>query len=83
MLVHQQRTNHSAFNAGILTTFGKLSQQDIESLDGNSERLETLIAERYGSSREVARNKVERFRFELSNGLANHNQNRINKRGGS
>ncbi len=48
----------AAFNADVLTTFGKLSQQDIDKIDGNPERLVAELIEQYGWQADVARHRV-------------------------
>ena len=61
MLNHKRRRDKSAFDAGILTTFGKLDQQDINEVDGHAERLVALLIERYAWSSDVAQSRVESF----------------------
>lgn len=47
-------------------TFGKLTQQDIDAIDGQSERLVGKLIEQYGWNPEVAGSRVESFRACLS-----------------
>lgn len=42
--------------------WGKLTDDDIDQIEGDSERLEGKLQERYGMARDEARREVERFR---------------------
>lgn len=55
-----------AFNAAILTTFGKLDQQDIKMIDGNADLLLTHLVRRYEWTPHNAASKVKRFRADLT-----------------
>ena len=66
MLRQKAKRDHSAFNDAILTTFGKLDQQDIDDINGNVERLITHLAERYELTPDTARNRAERFLTNLT-----------------
>jgi len=66
MLGQKKRRERLAFNAAILTTFGKLYQQDIDSIDGDAERLHTHFIQRYEWSPDDAASRVESFRAVLS-----------------
>lgn len=54
-----------AFNASILKTFGKLSQRDINEIDGNRDRLIVELIAQYGWKEEVAQQRVELFSASL------------------
>ena len=48
MLDQKTKLATSVFSAGILTTFGRLSQGDIDDIDGHPERLVARLIEQYG-----------------------------------
>ncbi len=56
------------FNAGLLKTFGKLSQPDIYKIDGRRERLIAELVAQYGWDEDYARRKVKTFDLKLSVG---------------
>ena len=58
MLSQKTKLRKAAFNAQILCTFGKLSEQDIEKIDGQSPLLVSELVERYDWSEAFARTKV-------------------------
>jgi uncharacterized protein YjbJ (UPF0337 family) len=62
------REAKSNFNAGLLKTFGKLSEPDIARIDGRPERLIAELVEQYGWSEEFARQKTKAFELKLSIG---------------
>ncbi len=62
----KKRQKKLAFNARILTTFGKLDQLDIANINGCSQRLATQLMDRYGWSPTDAQIKAERFSSNLS-----------------
>jgi hypothetical protein len=66
MLGHKKRRAKLAFNEAILTTFGKLDQKDIQTIDGNSDRLLTHLVRRYEWTTNNAESKVRRFRADLT-----------------
>ena len=61
--------SNSAFNAKILTTFGKLNDQDILDVDGCAERLITQLMDRYGWGPAYAQTNVNRFCTKLSESI--------------
>ena len=46
---------------GVLRTFGKIDQDDLVRIDGNSERLVSRLVHRYDWQPDEARRKVEEF----------------------
>jgi hypothetical protein len=66
MLRQKAKRDHSAFNDAILTTFGKLDQQDIDDINGNIERLISHLAAQYELTPETARFRAERFLINLT-----------------
>lgn len=58
MLGQNRKLEKAAFARGILTTFGKLDECDIEKIDGRLERLISLLMQRYGWSDEFARKMI-------------------------
>ncbi len=66
MLGQKKRRERLAFNAEILRTFGKLDQQDIDNIEGSSERLRTHLIQRYKWSLDEAASRVASFRAVLS-----------------
>ncbi len=50
-----------AFKQGILSTFGKLDDFDIDKISGSPERLLTTLMDRYGWSPSYAKIQVETF----------------------
>ena len=67
MLGLKQKATKLAFNARILTNFGKLDQRDIVDINGCTERLLVQLMERYGWSFAFAQTKVDRFNSVDSN----------------
>jgi uncharacterized protein (DUF2132 family) len=67
MLGQKTKSAKPVFNAGILRTFGKLSQHDIDVIDGHAERLVTQLVEQYDWNLGDAQSRVEGFRAGLSN----------------
>ena len=61
MFGHDSKTAKLVFNAGILQTFGKLSQSSIDEIDGRPERLTAALIQQYGWQEDVARRRVEAF----------------------
>ena len=55
------KIHKNLFMLGILRTFGKIDQDDLERIDGNSERLVSRLAHRYDWQPDEARRKVEEF----------------------
>ncbi|EGF24394.1 hypothetical protein [Rhodopirellula baltica] len=68
MFGHNAREAKSIFNAGLLKTFGKLSQPDIDRIDGRPERLIFELVEQYGWNEDVSKQKTEAFELKLSIG---------------
>jgi uncharacterized protein (DUF2132 family) len=66
MIGRRKKTVKSAFGIGILQTFGKLDQRDIDEIDGRPERLVHQLIEQYGWTEAVARRKVDAFQSGLS-----------------
>lgn len=58
MLGRLTKSEKAAFAQGILSTFGKLDECDIEQIDGRLERLIALLMVRYSWSDEYARRKI-------------------------
>ncbi len=54
-----------AFNASLLTTFGKLDQKDIHEIDGQYDRLADCLMSRYQWDAETAQSKIAQFRSNL------------------
>jgi hypothetical protein len=55
------------FDAGILTTFGKLDTFDIEKVDGRPDQLLLNLMKYYGWSSVDAQRKVDQFMRQISN----------------
>lgn len=68
MFGHNAREAKSIFNAGLLTTFGKLSEPDIARIDGRPEQLIAELVEQYDWNEEFAKQKTEAFELKLSIG---------------
>ncbi|QDT60505.1 hypothetical protein SV7mr_30280 [Stieleria bergensis] len=68
MFGHNAREAKTIFNAGLLKTFGKLSQPDIARIDGRPERLIAELVEQYGWNEDFAKQKTEAFELKLSVG---------------
>ena len=66
MFGQKTRSRKAAFNAKILCTFGKLSEHDIDKIDGRSPLLVTELIERYDWSEDFARTKVQALDAALS-----------------
>ena len=66
MLGRKKKLAIMKFSHGILTTFGKLDQQDVHTIDGNTERLVTPMMEQYGWQLDDARSRVDLFRASLT-----------------
>lgn len=71
MLDQKTKSATSVFSAGILTTFGKLSQQEIDTIDGHPERLVIQLIEQYGWERDVAQKEVKNLQARLSTASGN------------
>lgn len=70
MFGHKAREAKAIFDAGLLKTFGKLSQPDIVEIDGRPKRLIAKLVERYGWNESFAKQKTEAFELKLSVGAA-------------
>ena len=57
----EMKIPRSVFQAGVLTTFGKLNEQEIEDCDVSSNRLAAVLIHRYGWSAAVAQTKADEF----------------------
>ena len=66
MLGLKWKPSRSTFNARLLTTFGKLDEQDIDDINGCQQRLAVHLINRYGWNTEEAQAKVDRFSSSLS-----------------
>lgn len=66
MMAQETKVYQSAFNTGILTTFGKLDQHDIGKFDGDPEQLVSELIEQYGWNVDEAQSRVEGFCASLS-----------------
>jgi uncharacterized protein YjbJ (UPF0337 family) len=66
MFGHNAREARSIFGKGLLKTFGKLSQPDIDQIDGRHERLIAELVEQYGGTENFAKQKTEAFELKLS-----------------
>lgn len=66
MFGRKEKLTRSLFSAGILKTFGKLDQQDIDNINGSSDRLASQLIQQYGWSPEDAQSRVEGLRATLS-----------------
>ena len=62
--------SNTAFNARILTTFGKLDAEDIEGIDGCTDRLVTQLMDRYGWSAAYTQTRIDGFCTDLSEATA-------------
>lgn len=69
MFGRKTKLRKAAFNTDVLTTFGKLSQQDIDKIDGQTARLVAVLIEQYGWAEDVARRRVIGIGATLSQGL--------------
>ncbi len=49
----------------VKSEWGKLTDDDLDEIEGDSERLEGKLQERYGLARDEARRKVDEFRSSL------------------
>lgn len=49
----------------IKSEWGKLTDDDLDEIEGDAERLEGKLQERYGLARDEARRKVDHFRASL------------------
>ena len=67
MLGFTWNTSKPAFNARLLTTFGKLDEQDIADINGCQKRLVTELINRYGWNADDAQSKVDQFSSTLTN----------------
>ena len=65
MRLLQRPSFKKRFKAMVLRTFGKLSEEDIENIDGQPERLFVELTKHYQWAAEVTRKRVARFNFEL------------------
>ncbi len=61
MLGFTWKTSKPAFNARLLTTFGKLDEQDIAKINGCRKRLVTQLINRYGWNADEAQSKADQF----------------------
>lgn len=68
MFGHNAKQAKAIFSTELLTTFGKLSQPDIDKIDGRSERLISELTDQYGWCEDFARQKAEAFELKLSIG---------------
>ncbi len=66
MFGQKKKAARLAFSEGILTTFGKLDQQDIAQIEGQSARLVSHLIDQYGWSADFAQTKVDGFCTYLS-----------------
>jgi uncharacterized protein YjbJ (UPF0337 family) len=53
------------FSGQVKEKWGKLTDDDLDEIDGASERLEGKLQERYGLARDEAKRQVEDFRRSL------------------
>ena len=65
-LFRWMKTDNTLFNAGVLTTFGKLDQSDIDEINGRPERLIEELVLQYGLTADEAQHRVEGFQSKLS-----------------
>jgi uncharacterized protein YjbJ (UPF0337 family) len=75
MFGHSAKKSKAKFGVGILTTFGKISQSDIDKIDGRSERLIAELTDQYGWSENFARQKAEAFELKLAMGTTENLSN--------
>ncbi len=75
MFGHNAKKSKAMFGVGILTTFGKLSQPDIDKIDGRSERLITELTDQYGWCEDFARQKADAFELKLAMGTTENLSN--------
>jgi hypothetical protein len=61
MTAQKMHLANVAFKQGIMSTFGKLDDFDIDKISGSPERLLTTLMDRYGWSPSYAKLKVETF----------------------
>ena len=61
MFEHKTDPVVSTFDGSVLKTFGKLTPDDIKSIDGQPSQLVNRLMEQYGWEQEVAEQKVKRF----------------------
>ena len=61
------KTDNTLFNTGILATFGKLNQSDIDKIDGRPERLIDELVGQYGLTIGEAQRRVDDFQSKLAN----------------
>ena len=55
------QTSKSMFKVKVLTTFGKLNEQEIDECDASPDRLAALLVDRYGLSPTDAQSRVDEF----------------------
>jgi uncharacterized protein (DUF2132 family) len=67
MLGQKKKLAKQAFSRTIVTTFGKVTQRDIDEIDGRIERLSIRLMELYGWDAEEAQVKIDAFLAQLSN----------------
>lgn len=73
MFGQKRKAARLAFSEGILTTFGKLNQRDIEKIEGQPIRLVTHLIDQYGWNAAFAQTKVDAFCSRLSNATLRSN----------
>lgn len=58
MFGRKAKMNKAAFNADVLTTFGKLNQEAIDKIDGQPHLLVNELVAQYGWEEAVARRRI-------------------------
>ena len=58
MFGRKARLTKAAFNADVLTTFGKLTQEAIDKIDGQHHLLVNELVEQYGWEEAVAQRRI-------------------------
>lgn len=80
-LFQWMKTDNTLFNAGVLATFGKLDQSDIDEIDGRPERLIEELVRQYGLTTDEAQHRVDGFQIKLLIPASGDNFNVISRVG--
>lgn len=80
-LFQWMKTDNTLFNAGVLATFGKLDQSDIDEIDGRPERLIEELVRQYGLTTDEAQHRVDDFQIKLSTQASGDNISAISRVG--
>lgn len=64
---HQIEAKWTEIKGGVRNLWGKITEEDLESIHGNLRAISTIVEEKYGESKDTIKNKLEKLMNSFDN----------------